>query len=168
MLYPLYAWIKSSSNALVLLTVNFNPTNTWFQAKYITHMHHPKELVAVKTRDSGTVDWFLTNKPKLFRVSQLPMVGSSDHYTILAKPVSAPTLKPIINKTMTRSARYAGHCVACIGGGGSLKTTGPRFWVFPRLRTEISAVHVRYLSSHRNVSCAESFQEAPIRPSLDY
>ena len=87
MLYPLYVWIKSFSNALVLLTVNFNRTTIGFQAKYITQMHHLKQVVAIKIRNSGTVDWLFTNRPKLLSVSQLPMVKSSDHYTILAKPV---------------------------------------------------------------------------------
>ena len=73
-------------NALVLLTGDFNPSSTGFKMKYITQVNHLKQLLSFKTRDSAVLDWLLTNRPKLFEVSRLPKVGSSDHYTILAKP----------------------------------------------------------------------------------
>ena len=72
--------------ALVLLTGDFNASSTGFKMKYITQVNHLKQLISFKTRDSAVLDWLLTNRPKLFEVSRLPKVGTSDHYTILAKP----------------------------------------------------------------------------------
>ena len=54
---------------------------------------------------TGTPDWFFTNRSKLITLSQLPMVGSSDHYTILAKPVSAPITTHTTEKSVVRDMR---------------------------------------------------------------
>lgn len=64
-------------------------------------MNHLKQHVTFKIRDSGTLDWFFTNRPKLFTVSQLPKVSSSDNYTILAKPVTILACKPVVYKIKT-------------------------------------------------------------------
>ena len=61
-------------NALVVLTGDFNPTSTGFQAQYIAGVNPLKQLVSFKTRDTGTLDWFFTNRSKLFTLSQLPKV----------------------------------------------------------------------------------------------
>ena len=92
-------------NALVVLTGDFNPTSTGFQAQYIAGVNPLKQLVSFKTRDTGTLDWFFTNRSKLFTLSQLPNVGSSDHYTILAKPVSAPITTHTTEKSVVRDER---------------------------------------------------------------
>ena len=68
-------------------------------------MNQLKQLVSFKTCDTGTLDWFFTNRPKLFTLSQLPKVGSSDHYTILAKPVSAPLTTHTTEKIVVRDMR---------------------------------------------------------------
>ena len=86
-------------NALVLITGDFNPTSTWFKSKDIAQVSHLKQLVTFKTRDSGILDWLFTNRPKLFNVTQLPKIWSSDHYTILAQPVTTTENKPVITKT---------------------------------------------------------------------
>ena len=96
------ALLPKQPNALVLITGDFNPNSTGFQAKHIAQVNHLKQLVTFKTRDSGILDWYFTNRPKLFTVSQLPKVGSSDHYTILAKPVTAPASRPVVNKVKIR------------------------------------------------------------------
>ena len=96
--------LAKQPNALVLLTGDFNPTTTGFQEKYITQANHLKKLITFKTRNSGTLDRFFTNRSKLFNVSQLSKVGSSVLYTILVKPVAALTLKYTINKIMTKAA----------------------------------------------------------------
>ena len=57
-------------------------------------------MVEFKTRDSGTLDWFLTNMPNLFDLSQLPKIGASDHFTILARPVT-----PSLNSRTDRKVR---------------------------------------------------------------
>ena len=81
------ALLLKQPNALVVLTGDFNPTSTGFRAEYITRVNQLKQLVTFKTRDTGILDWFFTHRSKLFTISQLPKVGSSDHYTILPKPV---------------------------------------------------------------------------------
>ena len=92
-------------NALVVLTGDFNPTSTGFQAQYIARVNPLKQLVSFKTRDTGTLDWFFTNRSKLFTLSQLPKVGFSDHSTILAKPVSAPITTHTTEKSVVRDMR---------------------------------------------------------------
>ena len=64
-----------------------------------------KQLVSFKTRDTGTLNWLFTNRSKLFTLSQLPKVRSSDHYTILAKPVSAPITTHTTEKSVVRDMR---------------------------------------------------------------
>ena len=58
--------LAKQPNALVLITGDFNPTSTGLKSKDITQANHLKQLVTFKTRDSGILDWFLTNRPKLF------------------------------------------------------------------------------------------------------
>ena len=83
--------------ALAIITGDFNPTSTGFNVKDLTHANNIKQMVKFKTRDSGTLDWFLTNMPNLFDLSQLPKIGASDHFTILARPVT-PSLKSRTNR----------------------------------------------------------------------
>ena len=97
--------LNKQPNALVIITGDFNPKSTGFEAKFISQANHLKQLVTFNTRDSGILDWFFTNKPKLFTVSQLPKIASSDHYTILAKPASTPMRKLEVNKIKTRDLR---------------------------------------------------------------
>jgi hypothetical protein len=78
--------------------------------KYITQVNHLKQLISSKTRDSAVLDWLLTNRPKLFEVSRLPKVGSSDHYTILAKPNLAISPKQTITKIAIRDMRNSAWC----------------------------------------------------------
>lgn len=87
-----------------MLTGDFNPTSTSFKQKYITLVNNLKQLVTFKTRDSGILDWLFTNRPKLFSVTQLPKIGSSDHYSILAKPVLGAETK-LISKSKVRDMR---------------------------------------------------------------
>ena len=45
------------------------------------------QIVKVNSRDSGTLDWCLTNHQKLMDCpKQLPKLGSTDHYTVLIHP----------------------------------------------------------------------------------
>ena len=52
------ALLLKQPNALVVLTGDFNPTSTGFQAQYIAGVNSLKQLVSFKTRDTGTLDWF--------------------------------------------------------------------------------------------------------------
>jgi hypothetical protein len=75
-------------------------------------VNHLKKLISFKTRDSAVLDWLLTNRPKLFQVFRLPKVGSSDHYTILAKPNIAISPKQTITKIAIRDMRNSAWCGA--------------------------------------------------------
>ena len=62
------------------------------------------------TRDTGTLEWCLSNRPKLFAPPlQLPKLGTSDHFTVLIKPKTiVPNQTPpvnIISKRELRSSR---------------------------------------------------------------
>ena len=66
---------------------DFNPTTTGISERSIKLRTGLSQITKVLTRDNGTLDWCLTNKPKLFRdPEQLPKIGRSDHYTVLIKP----------------------------------------------------------------------------------
>ena len=44
------------------------------------------QIVKVLTRDTGTLDWCLTNSPKcLSDPKQLPKIGRSDHYCVFVQ-----------------------------------------------------------------------------------
>ena len=99
------SFLSNQPNALVIITGDFNPNATGLKVKDITQLNHLKQLVTFKTRDSGTLDWFLTNRPKIFTVSQLPKKGSSDHYAILAKPIADRAPKLMNSKIKIRDMR---------------------------------------------------------------
>ncbi len=69
--------LANQTNALVILTGDFNPTSTGLKSKDLTQTNHLKQLVTFKTRDSGILDWFLTNRTGLFELSQLSKIASS-------------------------------------------------------------------------------------------
>ena len=62
-------------------------------------------MVKFKTRDTRTLDWFLTNRPAIFQLSQLPKIVRSDHFTILAKPITTSTHLHVIQKVTVRDLR---------------------------------------------------------------
>jgi endonuclease/exonuclease/phosphatase family metal-dependent hydrolase len=92
------AILSEQPNALIIITGDFNPNSTGLQSKEIAQPNHLKQLVKFKTRDSGILDWMFVNKPKMFDLTRLPKIGTSDHYTILAKPKSKSETKPVIKK----------------------------------------------------------------------
>ena len=102
--------LSDQPNALIIITGDFNHHTTGLKSKDVSQANHLKQLVTFKTRDSGTLDWFFTNRPKLFSVSQLPKVASSDHYTILARPMISSEYKPVIKKIKSRDMRNSTWC----------------------------------------------------------
>ena len=50
-----------------------------------------------------------TNRPKLFSLTQLPKIASSDHYSILAKPILGGETK-LISKSKIRDMRDSAWC----------------------------------------------------------
>ena len=82
----------------LIITGDFNPNSTCLQPNEIAVPNNLKQLVKLKTRDSGILDWMFVNKPKMFNLTRLPKIGSSDHYTILTKPKPKPKAKSVIKK----------------------------------------------------------------------
>ena len=66
-------------NALVVIARDFNPTSTGLKLKDLTQSNNLKQIVKFNTRDTGTLDWFLTNRPAIFQFFQLPKIARSDH-----------------------------------------------------------------------------------------
>ena len=97
--------LSKQPNALVIITGDFNPTSTGFKCKDIAQINHLRQLVKFKTRDTGTLDWFFTNRSKLFELVQLAKIGSSDHFSILSKPIRKVQDKPTVRKIKTRDMR---------------------------------------------------------------
>lgn len=71
-------------NALVVIAGDFNPRSTDLRPKDLTQSNNLKQIVKFKTRHTGTLDWFLTNRPAIFQLFQLPKIARNDQFTILA------------------------------------------------------------------------------------
>lgn len=101
-------------NALVVITGDFNLLSTGLKPKDLTQLNDLKQIVKFKTRDTGTLDWFLTNRPAIFQLFQLPKIARSDHFTILAKPITSSTHSHATKKVTVTfgSTRSTGQCVA--------------------------------------------------------
>ena len=81
------AFLLKHPDGLIVINGDFNPTTTGISERSIKLRTGLSQITKVLTRDTGTLDWCLTNKPKLFRdLEQLPKIGRSDHYTVLIKP----------------------------------------------------------------------------------
>ena len=52
-------------NALVVIAGDFNPTSTGLKLKDLAQI---KQIVKFNTRDTGTLDWFLTNRSAIFQL----------------------------------------------------------------------------------------------------
>ena len=76
-------------NSLVIITGDFNSNSIGFNVTDLTHPNGLKQIVNFKTRDLGILDWFLTIRPSAFDMYQLPKIGKSDHFTILARPAAS-------------------------------------------------------------------------------
>ena len=97
--------LANQPNALVILTGDFNSTSTGLKSKDLTRTNHLKQLVTFKSRDSGNLYWFLTNRTGLFELFQLPKIASSDHFTMLAKPLLGPKKNKVTKKIISRDMR---------------------------------------------------------------
>ena len=86
-------FLTKHPNAMVIVTRDFNPTSTGLDPKSLCIPNHLTQLVKFYTRDTDILDWFCTNMPHLFHLQRLPKVATSDHYTILARPLVTPTPK---------------------------------------------------------------------------
>ena len=71
-------------DCLIGVTCDFNPNATKISASVFRRSCGLTQIVL--TRDTGTLDWYLTNLPKLFMdPTQVPKLGSSEHYCVLIR-----------------------------------------------------------------------------------
>lgn len=92
-------------NSLVIVVGDFNSISTGLRLNDLTRTNNLKQLVNFKTRDSATLDWFLTNKPRLFQICQLPKLATTDHYMILVKPTLTTSTPSQSRKVKVRDLR---------------------------------------------------------------
>ena len=88
----------------MLVTGDLNPTSTGINLNDLTRPNSLKQLVNFNTRDSGILDWLMTNTPSHFKVTQLPKIGRSAHFSILATPISGSIPLPV-RKTQVQDLR---------------------------------------------------------------
>lgn len=74
------------------------------------------QTVKVLTRETGILDWFLTNSTKLFDdPKQLPKIGTSDHFGVLVQQIKsrAKTTNRTFFRIDTRDSRLKafGQCI---------------------------------------------------------
>ena len=89
-------------NALVVIAGDFNPLSTGLKPKDLTQSNNLKQIVKLRSEIQGTLDWFLTNRPAIFQLFQLPKIARSDHFTILVKPITSSTHSHAIQKVTVR------------------------------------------------------------------
>lgn len=93
---------------LVCVVGDFNPTSTNISPVVFKRQCGLTQIIKVLTRDTGILDWCLTNSPKVFSSpKQLPKIGSSDHYSVLVAPVT-PSMRPtklVVSRRDTRDSR---------------------------------------------------------------
>ena len=81
------SFLRDHPEGLIFICGDFNPTRTRITELAVKRATGLSQIVKVNTRDSGTLDWCLTNHPKLMDCpKQLPKLGSTDHYTVLIQP----------------------------------------------------------------------------------
>ena len=103
------AFLAKHPDGLVIVTGDFYPTSTGTKAQAIKQKTGLCQMVTVLTRDTGTLDWALTNRPKLFQPPvQLPKTERSDHFAVLTPPAKSldlprTTLETVLRRDMRPS-----------------------------------------------------------------
>ena len=92
------SFLRQHLEGLIMITLT--PTITGFSPSDTCRMTGLRPIAVVLTRDTGILDWCLTNRSDLFdSPKQLPKLGSSDYYTILIAPAVSSLLVKNVNKT---------------------------------------------------------------------
>ena len=87
-------FLRSHSDCLVCVTGDFSSTSTQISPSIFRQRCSLSPIIKVLTRDTGILDWFLTNNPKCWSPPcQLPKISTSHHFTVLIQPVM-PAAKP--------------------------------------------------------------------------
>ena len=81
-------YLVDHPDSLVCIVADFNPNSTHISQRRFKHQCGLSQIVEILTRDTGILDWCLTNLPKLMTPpKQLRKIGSSDHYCFLINKV---------------------------------------------------------------------------------
>ena len=93
-------------DALVMITGDFNPVITGFNANRVRQMIGLTQIINVATRENNILDWCLTNKKDMvFEKIQLPPLGSSDHNSVLIKSCTDRACRPSNDRAYKRDLR---------------------------------------------------------------
>ena len=96
-------FLRDHPEGFVLVCGDFNPTSTGITELTTKRVTGLTEIIKVLTRDTGTLDWCLTNRSKLMSSpEQLPKLGKSDHYSVLIHPAQSPTASKNTKKTIEK------------------------------------------------------------------
>ena len=101
-------YLLDHPDSLVCIVGDFNPNSTNILPASFKRGCGLTQTVKILTRDTGTLDWCLTNQPKMLSTpKQLPKIGSSDHYCFLVQqgPPRAKSSKRTVTRCDTRDSR---------------------------------------------------------------
>lgn len=101
-------------DSLICIVGDFNPNSTNISPKRIKRQCGLTQIVEILTRDTGILDWCLTNQPKIMASpEQLPKIGSSDHYCFLVK--QGDLIRPIERKEVIIKRDTRDSCIRDLG-----------------------------------------------------
>ena len=96
-------FLRDHPEGLVLVSGDFNPTSTGITELTTKRVTGLTQIIKVLTKDTGTLDWCLTNRSKLMASpKQLPKLGKSDHYSVFIFPAQSPTVSKNTKKTIEK------------------------------------------------------------------
>ena len=101
------SYLSGHPDSLVCICGDFNPNSTNLSPTIFRSVCGLTQIIKVLTRETGTLDWCLTNFPKTFSAPiQLPKLGSSDHYSVIIK-CCIPCKRPSKRVVITRDTRVS-------------------------------------------------------------
>lgn len=93
------SFLTSHPDGLVIVTGDFNPVSTGHDVRFVKRLTGLSQIVNVLTRDTGILDWVLTNRPKEFaQPAQLPKIG----HAVLIKPNTSLHTSKAVKKSVER------------------------------------------------------------------
>ena len=102
------SYLSAHPESLIYVVGDFNPNSTNISATTFKRRCGLTQTVLIPTRDTVTLDWCLTNRPKILsKIKQLPKIGSSDHYCFLIDQHTScvkPSKRTVIKRD-TRNSR---------------------------------------------------------------
>ena len=118
------SFLSQHPDGLTVVCGDFNPTSTGITEQQTKNSTGLSQLIKILTRDTGTLERCLSNRPKLFAPPlQLPKLDTSDHFTVMIKPKTIPPNQiPPVNVISKRDSGLVGSLSLV---AGLLSMTGP-------------------------------------------